>query len=233
MATRPIFFPKKTGDLLVDTVFVEFEWNPGMATTQKQKSIAALHQAAVRLQLCSKPLEISTKSQVSLGVSLSAFNLKGKTPKKGRAFTVETVFQSAKVFDRGGPYRDLMYGTSKSAKTDPRIKESGRLVGFDLFGDHWDLEPKTAFYDWIYINALARNPKIAAGLADYDSFTDIEFNPKRSINCQAYSVALFRSLTMRNMVQEVLSDKTTYLKAIRARPVSNAHENTAAQGKLL
>lgn len=204
-----------------------------MAVVQKQKCINSLHEAAVTQSICSSPLEVSSKSQVELGVSLSAFNLKSKTLKKGNVFTVETAFQSSKVFEHGGPFRDLMHATSREAKKDSRIKDSGRLIAFNFFGDEWKLEPKTAFYDWLYINALDRNEWLAEQLVHYDAFTDIEFNPKKSINCQAYSVALFRALTMRNLIRDALANKEAYLEIIGGRPVSNASEDTNVQGRLL
>lgn len=233
MANRPIFIPQPSGDLLVLTEFVEFKWSPGMAVSQKQKSISALHSAARQQELCNKPLEISSKSESALGVSLSAFNLRAKTKKEGRVYSVETLFQSSKVFENGGPYRDLLYGTSRGAKKDQRLRESGRLVGFNLFGQEWPLEPKTAFYDWVYLNTLAKNEGLSDELVGYDAFTDIEFNPKKSINCQAYSVALFRALTMRSIIGDVLNDRETYFGVIGGRPVSNAGENTQYQARLL
>jgi hypothetical protein len=233
MATRPIFLPNETGDLLVRTKFIEFSWSPGMAVVQKQKSISSLHEAAIEQSICSSPLEVSSKSPAELGVSLSAFNLKSRTRKKRNLFSVETAFQSSKVFEHGGPFRDLMHATSREAKKDPRIRNSGRLLAFNFFGEEWKLEPKTAFYDWLYINALAKNEWIAEQLVNYDAFTDIEFNPKKSINCQAYSVALFRALTMRNLIQDALEDKETYLSIVGGRPVSNAAEDTNVQGRLL
>lgn len=233
MASRPVFVPQQTGDLLVRTEYVDFKWSPGMAVTQKQKSIAALHEAAIGMKLCNRPLEISSKAENPLGVNLSAFNLKGATRKKEQVYTVETLFQSSKVFEHGGPFRDLLGGTSREAKKDPRIKESGRLVGFNLYGEEWPLEPKTAFYDWIYINTLAKNEHLAEELGSYDAFTDIEFNPQKSINCQAYSVALFRALCMRSLIGDVLNDREAYFDIIGGRPVSNAAENTAQQRRLL
>jgi len=204
-----------------------------MAVVQKQKCISSLHEAAIKHSICSSPLEVSSKSPAELGVSLSAFNLKSRTRKKGSVFTVETAFQSSKVFENGGPFRDLMYATSREAKKDHRIRDSGRLIAFNFFGEEWKLEPKTAFYDWLYINALAKNEWLAEELVQYDAFTDIEFNPKKSINCQAYSVALFRALTMRNLIQDALSAKEAYLSIVDGRPVSNAAEDTNVQGRLL
>jgi hypothetical protein len=168
-----------------------------------------------------------------LGVALSAFNLKSETVGKGKELTVETAFQSSKVFERGGPYRDLLHATSREAKKDPRIKESGRLIEFNFFGERWPLEPKTAFYDWIYINILLKNEQFSEQLGSYDAFTDIEFNPKKSINCQAYSVALFRSLAMRSLLPDVVNDRESYFDIIGGRPISNAAEDTNVQGRLL
>jgi len=232
MATRPIFLPQEAGDLLVRTEYVSFDWSPGMAVIQKQKSISSLHEAAIQNNLCMKPLEISSKSESSLGVSLSAFNLKGTTRKREQVFTVETLFQSSKVFETGGPYRDLLNLTSREAKKDERLKDSGRLIEFNLFGEKWPLEPKTAFYDWVYINTLAKNENPTDKLSEYDAFTDIEFNPKKSINCQAYSVALFRALTMRSLISDILGDREAYFDIIGNRPVSNAIENTQNQAGL-
>lgn len=233
MATRPIFLPQETGDLLVRTEHVDFDWSPGMSVSQKQKSIYSLHAAAKRHKLCIAPLEISSKSESPLGVHLSAFNLKGSTIKLDKVFTVETLFQSSKVFEYGGPYRDLISATSRDAKKDQRLRESGRLIQFNLFGDNWPLEPKTAFYDWIYINTLAKNEHLTEQLSAYDAFTDIEFNPTKSINCQAYSVALFRALTVRSLIDELIGNREAYFEIIGNRPVSNANEDTQHQARLL
>lgn len=233
MAARPIFLPQKAGELLVRTEYVDFDWSPGMAVSQKQKSISSLHAAAIHNNLCTQPLEISSKSESPLGVGLSAFNLKGSTRKRDQVFTVETLYQSSKVFEGGGPYRDLLIVSSREAKKDDRLKESGRLIGFDLFGEKWPLDPKTAFYDWVYINTLAKKENLADQLGQYDAFTDIEFNPKKSINCQAYSVALFRALTVRSLISNILGDREAYFEIIGDRPVSNAVEDTQNQARLL
>lgn len=233
MASRPIFLPQKSGELLVCTKYVDFDWSPGMAVSQKQKSISSLHASAIRNGFCKYPLEVSSKSDIPLGVNLSAFNLKGITKKKEQVFTVETLYQSSKVFEEGGPYRDLLNVGSKIAKQDKRLKCSGNLIGFNLFGEEWLLEPKTAFYDWIYINTLDKNKGLANQIEQYDAFTDIEFNPKKSINCQAYSVALYSALVMRDLIDDVLGDRLAYLQIVGERPVSNAIEDTLSQVRLI
>lgn len=233
MAKRPIYIPQNSGKILVRTEHIEFQWFPGMAVVQKQKSVRALHEAAVSAGACLTPLEISSKSLVELGVRLSAFNLSVTTQKMMRIFTVESAYQSSKVFERGGPYKDLLYATSKEAKKDNRLKESGRLICFEFFGERWALEPKTAFYDWLYINALHKKEWVVEQLKDYDAFTDIEFNPEKSINCQAYSAALYKALDWRGLIREAISDKAAYLDIVRSVPVNNASENTEIQPRLV
>jgi hypothetical protein len=163
-----------------------------MSVSQKQKSIASLHEATRARLGVSNILEISSKSSEPLGVRLSAFNL--LLPLETQRVSVEVAFQAGKRFERGGPFLDLLCGSSREAKGDPRLKESGRLIGFVLSGEAWPLEPRTAFYDWLYLNALDANPDLSEALAHYEAFTDIEFNPAKSLNCQAHSAALYVSL---------------------------------------
>ncbi|MBT5863054.1 MAG: hypothetical protein HOH39_01550 [Gammaproteobacteria bacterium] len=47
--------------------------------------------------------------------------------------------------------------------------------------------------------ALNQNKDISDKLIEYDAFTDIEFNPKKSFNCQAYSAALFVAAVNMNL----------------------------------
>lgn len=233
MASRPIYIPCFDGSTLVTTDFVDFKWHPGMAPSQKKKSVESLHSSAKRALVCKHPLEISSKSLEPLGVELSAFNLTVTTEKQRRKFTVETAYQSSKKFRDGGPYKDLLYGTSLAAKKDSRIRNSGPIVAFEFFGQLWPLEPRTAFYDWLYINALKKNTWAVERLQDYDAFTDIEFNPKKSINCQAYSVALFLSLQGRGLLADATSGKEEFLGIVGSASISSATENTVVQPRLV
>ncbi|SMG67213.1 conserved hypothetical protein [methanotrophic bacterial endosymbiont of Bathymodiolus sp.] len=185
-----------------------------MSKSQKQKSITSLHEAAIDLDI-SPILEISSKSEIELGVELSAFNLKITTKKKAKSFSVETAFQSSKVFEKGGPYTDLLEGTSRQAKKDIRLKESGNLIKFQFFSKEFSLKPRTLFYDWLYINALHQNECLSDHLLSYRGFTDIEFNLKKSINCQAYSAALYVSLRTIGVIQEALESPESFIKVLR------------------
>lgn len=233
MATRPIFTPSLKGKLLVWTHHVEFDWFPGMAMSQSRKSIASLHAAARNQVHVREVLEISSKSPTELGVNLSAFNLMIRTVKHEREFSLECAYQASKVFERGGPFVDLLNATSIDAKRDPRLTQHGRLIKFRFFGVDWSLQPRTAFYDWLYINALHKHPELAEQVLTYTAFSDIAFNPERSINCQAYAAALYASLHGRGLLMdEILKDQQTYLSIINTGSVSNAHEDTEVQPRL-
>jgi hypothetical protein len=203
-----------------------------MAKVQAQKSIMSLHKNAIRQIGVGKVLEISSKSLDELGIALSAFNLTISTP-KGRKYSLECAYQSAKVFERGGPFLDLRDMRSIDAKRDPRLLQHGRLIKFRIYGSDWDLHPRTAFYDWLYINALHKHSDLAEKVLTHQAFSDIAFNPERSINCQAYAAALYVSLHKRGLLtSDVIRDKETYLSVINTGAVSNAHEDTAIQTRL-
>ncbi|ELX4199286.1 hypothetical protein ACOIWI_003404 [Vibrio vulnificus] len=209
MAKRPVFAPyrDKVG---VEEKLIDFKWYSGFAVSQKQKSIQSLHKEA-QVFGYHDLLEISSKSEDELGVSMSAFNLTITTKKHNRSFSVESAFQGSKVFEKGGPYTDLFMVDSLTAKRDIRIKESGNLISFKFFNQSFPNEPRTFFYDWLYINALVQNTDICNSIRDYDGFTDIEFNPEKSINCQAHAVALYRSLVHNGVLQQALSSPSEFL----------------------
>lgn len=232
MANRPVFLPQYEGDLLVETRMVEFTWAPGMARSQKQRSIENLHGAARETLDIESILEISTKSPDDLGVALSAFNLT-YTARSGRTYPLESLFQSAKVFSEGGPYRDLRDKPPLAAKQDPRLLQAGRLTGFKSGEFTWPLEPKTVFYDWLYLNVLHTKRTHVQRLFGFDGFTDIEFNPKRSINCQAHSAALFVALERRGLMGEALASQQAFLAIMNRFARGSTVGDTPATGFLI
>lgn len=230
MAFRPIFVPNnETPGVIIKEI--EFKWYPGMAVVQKQKSIDSLHSAAKELGFYPL-LEISSKSKEQIGINLSAFNLEITTKIHKKTFSVETAFQGSKVFERGGPFIDLLDGTSKKAKKDIRLKESGNLIEFNFFGKSFPLKPRTYFYDWIYINALNQHTEIADIISEYKGFTDIEFNPKKSINCQAYSAALYVSLINTQYKNDALSSPEAFLELLESQ-YRERDEKLSIQGQLI
>ena len=209
MATRPVFVPTPKAEKLFEEEFLEFTWHPGFSATQKKRNVAALHAAAGNQR--SPILEVSTKSDEPLGVALSAFNLTIEND-AGR-MSVEAAYQGSKVFARGGPYLDIYKMNSLAAKKDLRLRNSGALKHFDYFGETWQLH-HNAFYDWLYISALAAQPDKLARLDDYAGFTDIEFNPKRSFNCQARACAMAVSLRAIGGLDDALASQAAFVSAV-------------------
>ena len=187
------------GNGLVREAAVEFEWHPGFARIQNSKSINSLHEAAADAGITAPLLEVSTKSPARVGIALSAFNLAIDSTETDNPMLIEAAFEGSKVFAETGQHPDL-YHVPDGREIKRRIKELGldKIVAFRFEARDWELEPKTAFYDWLYLRGLTRlmgqDPSLDEQLTDYRGFTDIEFNPAKSINCQARSCALYCSL---------------------------------------
>ena len=195
---------------------IEYIFSPGFAKIQKEKNIKSIKENIEKKEgFENKILEVSTKSDIDLGVKLSAFNLSIKT-KKDRIISVEMLFQSSKKFEKGGPFLDILDKDSKFAKKDTRLRESGKLVYFIYNGEKWELEPKTLFYDWLYINVLDINIKEKKlklkEIKKYQIFTDVEFNHEKSINCQARSLALYIILHKTRQLKKSLKNKEIFKK---------------------
>jgi hypothetical protein len=211
VANRPIFLSTSNPKKLFEKRSIEFKFYSGFSITQKAKSIKSLHESAKLLGI-DNILEVSTKSSHKIGWALSAFNL--MVDFENREISLESAFQGSKVFQGNIQYSDLYYKTSIEAKKDIRLKNSGEIIGFNFQDEFWENEPKTAFYDWLYINALQKKADIQRELLEYSAFSDIEFNPKKSINCQARSCAIFVSLVRLNLMEEALSSKDNFIRII-------------------
>jgi len=213
MATRPVFVPDTSSNKFVIEAEISFKWFSGYSLTQKQKSIESLHRAALS-QGIAHVLEISSKSVDSLGVNLSAFNLKLTHP-DGIQISVESAYQGSKVFSNGGPFKDFFSLSGREIKKDKRLYNSGELLAFQFGVERWPLQPLTAFYDWLYLTALVQNPDLSEQLLKFNGFSDIAFNPKKSFSCQARSAALFVSLTRLNQIETAVRSKDDFLKVLR------------------
>ena len=92
-------------------------------------------------------------------------------------------------------------------------KKIGRFTGFYDVDENqkWGLgEP---YYDYLYIKTAFKNlsDEELEQLASYDAFTDIEFNPARSLNCQARAAAIYRLLRASDGFA-ALADMETWLR---------------------
>lgn len=102
----------------------------------------------------------------------------------GKEFSVESVFQAGKIFEKGGTYIDLLDVSSKIAKRDERI------------------------------NTLHLHEELTKPLMEYNAFMDIEFNPQKSINCQAEAAAVYVSLSRQGLLKEALKNKDSFREIV-------------------
>lgn len=212
MAVRPIFVVTESSPF-VKTIPTSFSWHSGLSISQKRKNIHALHYAfLLEHPEYSEVLEISTKSLSNLGNSLSAFNLTKYVVSEKMHRPVECLYQGSKVFPNGGPCVDLYNTTPKEAKKDPRLAIHP-VCEYCFEGNRYPATPKTAFYDWLYINALFEHDDLAKQLVSYSAFTDIEFNPQKGSNCQAHAAAMFVSLYKKELLHRC-HDFQDYLKVV-------------------
>lgn len=226
MAHRPVFLPVIDSDRLVQEVSFDFTWHAGMAPSQKKKNVTELHRAAATMGLLPL-LEVSTKSEEKLGQKLSAFNLQVQFSDLKIPF--ESAYQGSKVFRDGGPFTDLYDLAPYESKRDPRLYKSGPLVGFNFYGISFPLTPKTAFYDWLYLHSLFRDRDLLKEkLSQYTGFTDIEFNPEKSINCQARSCAIFVSLEAKQALEACIDSFDTFVGLLAPDEIERSRERQSA-----
>jgi hypothetical protein len=213
MATRPIYLATNNKKELFKKINIDFKYFNGFAVIQKSKSIKSLHESANR-QGYDNILEVSTKSNNHLGWQLSAFNLMVDFD-FNKKISLECAFQGSKVFEGDIQYSDLYFVESIQAKKDERLKKSGNIIGFNFDGTFWENEPKTAFYDYMYIKTIYDNYRdIIDELLKFDIFTDIEFNPKKSINCQARTCATLVSLVRLGLLEKAISSKENFINIV-------------------
>lgn len=214
MAERPIFLPHSATPYVQEKT-ISFKWHAGMSRAQAQRSIAELHASAAAAGYAPL-LEISSKGTEALGVGLSAFNLRFTAP-DGRTLSVESAYQGSKVFKGGEHFPDLYGAPSRDAKLDERVKGRSDIASFDFFGVAWPGQPITAFYDWLYLQALAQHPDLLEALAAYAGFTDIAFNPQKSAACQARCAAMALGMQQAGVWEEALQGQGAFLECLEGR----------------
>ncbi|WP_233858875.1 DarT1-associated NADAR antitoxin family protein [Cereibacter sphaeroides] len=212
MAQRYIYVPAER-EIGVKEIALDFEWHSGFSAVQKRKSIKSLHDSANKAGYA-PILEISSKSELAAGVEASAFSLTFRTKASGKCVSVESAFQGSKVFAFSGPFPELYDMPAREAKKEIRLRQRGELKSFCFFGREFPLRPRTFFYDWLYINTLHKNEELSSQLCGFAGFSDIEFNPEKSVNCQAFSAALYVSLVQAGHIDQALASEEEFLNML-------------------
>jgi len=207
MAIKMVFHPSEEN--FYSEELISFTYVQGLAFSQKQKCADSLHHSILQLHPGSHILEVSTKSREKIGVAASAFNL------RVGGNLLESVFQSSKVFAGVGAFKEAANMGAKEARDYVKEKSAGHaLVGFSYAGNDFPLEPKSFFYDWLYVNALVQSELNLEDYLAYDTFTDIEFNEKKQINCQARSMAIMVSLKRKGLLTQALANPSTFRRFV-------------------
>lgn len=227
MAQRMVFYVDENSQ--PQQKKIEFQWFPGFAKKQVQKSICALHERFLQNYSNAEILETSSASSKELGLQLSAFNLQVKTT-RGK-FSVEQLFQAGKIFKDHGSQKSLLrMPPAKIKKKIKLLNNIDELIGFQEFGVHFPLIPSTYFYNWIYLKGIQQNKELAQALLKYNAFTDIYFNSKKSINCQAEACSIYISLFKRKLLEDALDNKENFLQIVydRKKVKKSKHEPNAS-----
>ena len=105
-----------------------------------------------------------------------------------------------------------------------KYKDKVNIYEFVYQGNHFDLsveingqEIKTLFYDYIYFKALQESfdAQEMQKLLKFNIFTDVEFNHKKSVNCQARSCALYHYALENNRVKYYLQNQRIFKEIYR------------------
>lgn len=208
MATKMCFAVGNT--VAFEERIITFEYVKGLAFSQKQKNVLSFHRSIQEQFPDSRIIEISTKSQSPLGVKLSAFHLKLD------GFPLECVFQSSKLFEGNVQFKHLLFEEPKTAKQYIRDNITKPLIGFRYKDELFDLLPRSMFYDYIYISALLQSDADISEIAEYDIFTDIEFNEKKAYNCQARACAIYAYMLRNQKTEYYMSSKERFKELYRA-----------------
>lgn len=105
---------------------------------------------------------MSTASEIEIGVQASAFNLGINITNPYNTYSVETIFQTSKVFKKNGKNTVVLSMGYKDTKLYTKdLHSRDKLIGFNCFGIDFPLDPPTYFYNWLYINALVSYKDLA------------------------------------------------------------------------
>lgn len=190
--------------------YYTFEFFAGFSLSQKRKTIDSFHNV-IKSRGIINILEVSRKNENELGVKLSAFNLKINI--NNTKYPVECIYQASKVFNdlKFTECLDMYPGDAKKYVKGKAEDLNLFLSGFNCFGKEFPLEPKSLFYDYLYVIALSQNEELSKQIIQYDCFTDIEFNHKKQYASQARSCALYKYLFLNKCVNDFINNPMAYV----------------------
>jgi hypothetical protein len=100
------------------------------------------------------------------------------------------------------------------------MEQARSMIDFEV------LYAPSGFYDWLYITALYEHREwLRRQSLNTAGFTNIEFNPERSINCQARSCALLVTLLKNGWIDEAVSSPGAFIKLLSSRNYRPDHSH--------
>ena len=190
----------------------EFEWLKGLNPSVRQKNSGRLRDAVSNDLGVTRILEVSTKSDLVLGVRLSAFTL--KLPEKFGSPSLESAYQASKVFadSNGQQFRSPEWlGAAEPHIAKRYIRDhfsKSQVAGFDFNGRFWAANPTCLFYDYLFFEAVCAKPAEFQEILDFQAFVDIEsaknnlgFQQGKPFNSQARSAAIYSTIVRNSLIK--------------------------------
>ena len=137
MAERLCFLVNSNNN--IEEIYVNFDYVKGMAFSQRVKCANSLAKVINDRWPTLRHLEVSTKSNNIIGKQLSAFNLTMGD------YSVESIFQSSKVFEGNNQFQFLIDQKPQEAKKFVRDAHTGNLIKFRYKGIDYPIQPKALF----------------------------------------------------------------------------------------
>ena len=82
----------------------------------------------------------------------------------------------------------------------------------------WPSQPSESFFTWLYINGLMQQDVLIQKLPQYDGFTDIYFNPKKTNNCQPRAAEQAVSMYKTGQLETIMNTRRSYVQFSKEHP---------------
>ena len=192
MAERPVFEVTTKGNAFVKYHSIQFSWN---SRNNGDETISDAFINRARKRFSNEVLDLSSNSKNELSKRISA-----------RHLTIQKNDEEEKVIDI----------FNKSRLEVEEEKEGGRFKvqqnAYEYEGEHWPSWPRSAFYDFLCVQALNQQEDVHEELLEYQLFSDLRSVAGMKNIYHAGSVALFVSLKKRNLLETALTSKQDFLK---------------------
>jgi len=210
VAKRLYFIPKSSYQGLILEKTVYFPEVRGDRDYSMKKTMETMHHVIRAKESGGQILEVSPYGGPE-GKACTPWLLKLKT-QDGKFHPVAALYEAAKVFEHGGPYEDLKEKRAEEILGDPRLRQSGKLMGFHFEDEAFTTTPRHKFFDYLYIRALKERADLHEALLKAEIITDVTYQMSSMYLSPARSVSYFISLYQKGLLEKVLSSSEEFDK---------------------